>query len=358
MCHASRLTKEFLRALPLQGEFSPLDGDSRPARMPRMSVFPFRLFLVSLGFVATAAIGCSADSAPAVVVAIQVRGTVEVRRGAEGATEVVKEGAQLLAADVVTTAKNSSVVLVLENGSVVSLRESSQLKITTALQSATTSTAPAAKGAEPSEVGTSQTNFELAFGEMLARVRKLNPSSTFEVQTPVSVAAVRGTVFEVAYRAEQSGPAHYRLSTASGLVHVTPRGGALVKVAGSEQVEFSARVRGKRVRVQPVKATKLSPQKQSQLEKEAQDSERAAAAAPKRPAAPAANATSASSTPSKTTPAPVTEKPKEVAAEKPPTPAPAPSTRESVKDAAADNSKNAAGAAAKKKKAADPAPKK
>lgn len=323
-----------------------------------MSVSPFRLLLASLSYVFAAVIGCGADSSPAIVVAIQVRGTVEVRRGAEGATEVVKEGGQLRAADVVTTAKSSSVVLVLENGSVVSLRENSQLKITTALQSAAASTAPAAKGAEAPEAGASQTSFDLAFGEMLARVRKLNPSSTFEVQTPVSVAAVRGTVFEVAYRPELSGPVYYRLSTAAGLVHVTPRGGALVKVAGSEQVEFSARIRGKRVRVQPVKATKLSPQKQSQLEKEAQDSERAAAAAPKRPAAPAANANPASSTASKASPAPVTEKPKEVAAEKPPTPAPAPTTRESSKDAAPDNSKNAAAATAKKKKVADPAPKK
>lgn len=343
-----------------------------------MTATPFRMLLGLLIGSAATVVGLGADETPAVVVAIQVKGTVEVRHGAEGATEAVKEGRQLSATDVVTTAKNSSVVLVLENGSVVSLRENTQLKITTALQSTTAAAAAAAaKGAEPQETGASKTNFELAFGEMLARVRKLNPSSTFEVQTPVSVAAVRGTVFEVAYRAEQNGPAHYRLSTASGLVDVTPRGGALVKVAGSEQVEFSARIRGKRVRVQPVKTTKLTPQKNAQMEKEAQDTERAAAGVAKRAPAPAgANATP------KATPTPGTDSPKDAAPDKPqtadktpatdkaaapaktatPEKAQAPATptpsRDTVKDAVPDNAKNAAAAAAKKKKAADPSPKK
>ncbi len=225
--------------------------------------------------------GRAAETA-SIVVAVQVRGKVEVQHGAAGATEVVKDGQQLAVTDVLTTAQGSSVVLVMENGSVVSLRENSRLKITAALQSVPAGEAPVAKGAEPQESGASNSKFELEFGEMLARVRKLNPSSTFEVQTPVSVAAVRGTVFEVSYRVSQSGPAQYRLSTASGLVHVTPRGGELVKVAAGDQAEFSARIRGKRVRLQPVKLTKIAQPKHAQLEKEAQDMERNASELAKR----------------------------------------------------------------------------
>lgn len=233
----------------------------------------WRLFLgLIVGLFAGAVAGRAAETA-SIVVAVQVRGKVEVQHGPAGATEAVKDGQQLAAADVVTTAPASSVVLVMENGSVVSLRENSRLKIATALQSEPAGEAPVAKGAEPQEPGASNSRFELEFGEMLARVRKLNPSSTFEVQTPVSVAAVRGTVFEVSYRVSQSGPAQYRLSTASGLVHVTPRGGELVKVGAGDQAEFSARIRGKRVRLQPVKLTKIAQPKHAQLEKEAQDME-------------------------------------------------------------------------------------
>lgn len=296
--------------------------------------FPFRLFFS----IAAAAAGLGAAEKPAVVVAVQVRGTVEVQHGTTAGTEAVAEGRQLAAADIVTTGKDSSVVLVLENGSVVALRENSRLKITTALQSTPVGEAPAPKGAEPQETGASNSSFELAFGEMLARVRKLNPSSTFEVQTPVSVAAVRGTVFEVSYRANTSGPSQYRLSTASGLVHVTPRGGELVRVGAAEQMEFSARVRGRRVRVQPVKVIKLSPQKSAQLEKEAQETERSAADVAKRAPAPAAAASAKA-------PARVEDKGKEAVQEK-------------AKEAAPEKAKTAAPTPAKKKKAPEPTPKK
>jgi|GEM_PF-4436367 len=294
---------------------------------------------------------CGAEQA-AVVVAVQVRGKVEVQHGAADATETVTDGRQLAAADTVTTGKDSSVILVMENGTTVSLRENSRLKITVALQAPAATDAPAAKssGPEAQESGTSNTNFELAFGEMLARVRKLNPSSKFEVQTPVSVAAVRGTVFEVSYRADQTGPAQYRLSTASGLVHVTPRGGELIKVAAGEQAEFAARVKGKRVRIQPVKHTKIAPQKLAQLEKESADTERSGAGAlAKRAAAPDAAPNA------KAAPRP-DDKAKEVAPEKPKeTPSPA---RETRKDAAPDNSKAANPPVEKKKKSADGMPKK
>ena len=252
-----------------------------------MMFAPCRILLGLLLSVTAASIRIGAAETPAAVVAIQVRGTVGVLRGGAGAAEAVTEGRPLAATDIVTTAKGSSVVLVLENGSVVSLRENSRLKIAAALQSPSATDAVAATGAESAESGASKSKFELEFGEMLVRVRKLNPTSTFEVQTPVSVAAVRGTVFEVSYRTDQAGPAQYRLSTVSGLVHVTPRGGELVKVAADEQMEFSARIRGKRVRIQPVKTTKLAPQKKAQLEKEAQDTERSAGNAAKRNQAPA-----------------------------------------------------------------------
>ncbi|MSU51120.1 MAG: hypothetical protein EXS37_18860 [Opitutus sp.] len=317
--------------------------------MPRMIAPPCR-FLFSLILIAAAGIvSIRAAETPAVVVAIQVKGTVEVQHGTAGSTETVTEGRQLAATDIVTTAKSSSVVLVLENGSVVSLRENSRLKITTALQTSPAGTAPAAKDAGPQESGASNTGFELAFGEMLARVRKLNPSSTFEVQTPVSVAAVRGTVFEVAYRAGETGPSQYRLSTASGLVHVTPRGGELVKVAADEQMEFAARVRGKRMRIQPVKNSKLSPQKRAQLEKEAQDVERGAGDVVKR--AQTANAAANAKMPPR-----VDDKAKDPAPDK--ARDAANTAKENPKEASPDKSKPAATPAVKKKKAPDPNPKK
>ncbi len=242
---------------------------------------PGRVFLGLLASLALGAVGVRAEDAPAAVVAVHVKGNVAVQHGTASATEPVKEGAQLGGADTVTTAEASSAVLVLPNGSVVSLREKTQVKIAKATQSAGSGAAPApATDGEAHETGVSNSNFELAFGQMLTRVRKLNPASTFEVQTPVSVAAVRGTVFEVSYQPDAAKTsAEYRLSTARGLVEVTPHGGAMVKVAANDQVDFSAKMAKKRVRVGRVKVSKIERHKQEQMDKESAETERSAQAA-------------------------------------------------------------------------------
>ncbi len=231
------------------------------------------LVALSLGLGHLAAV---AADAPATVVAVKVQGTVEVQHGQSTVTEAVEEGAQLGTSDIITTAAQSSVMLILPNGSMVTLKEKSRLKIAIALHSPAAVAALAANETEPRETGTSQTTFELAFGEMLTRVRKLNPTSTFTVQTPVSVAAVRGTVFEVAYQPDNAGAASYRLSTSSGLVHVTPHEGKMVAVPADEQLEFAAELGKKGIKIKNLKTRKLDHKKKELIEKEAQDNEHTA----------------------------------------------------------------------------------
>jgi hypothetical protein len=217
---------------------------------------------------------CAEADQPALVIAVQVKGTVEVQHGSATTTEPVTDGTQLGKDDTVTTAVQSSVMLVLPNGTVVSLKEKSRLKIAVAMHSPEVGDALAATSTEAPESGVSKTGFELSFGQMLTRVRKLNPSSTFEVQTPVSVAAVRGTVFEVSYLPDVKGEAQYQLSTASGLVHVTPRGGQMMAVPADEQMDLAAEVGQQGVRIKHLKKGKLDRRKKDRLEKEGRDNQR------------------------------------------------------------------------------------
>lgn len=238
------------------------------------SLLPRLLLTLFLGLGHMAAV---AADAPATVIAVQVRGTVEVQHDQATETEAVTEGAQLGTADTITTAAKSSVMLVLPSGSVVALKEKSRLKIAVALHSPLVGEVLAANETEPRETAaSSQTTFELAFGEMLTRVRKLNPTSTFTVQTPVSVAAVRGTAFEVAFHPDAKGEARYRLSTASGLVHVTPHSGKMVAVPANEQVDFAAEIGKKGIKIKHLKSGKLDRKKAEQIQTEAAANERSA----------------------------------------------------------------------------------
>lgn len=221
--------------------------------------------------------GPAAPDQPATVIAVQVRGSVVVQHGTATETEKVMDGSQLGQADTITTAAQSSVMLVIPNGTVVALKENSRLKISVALQSALLAgEPPVAAGAEPAEPGVSQTGFELSFGEMLTRVRKLNPSSTFEVQTPVSVAAVRGTVFEISYQPGAKGDATYQLSTASGLVQVRPHTGKLVEVSANQQMSLRAEIGKNGIKIKRVKSGKLDNRKGERINREGMDMERSA----------------------------------------------------------------------------------
>lgn len=238
-----------------------------------MRPYPGRWILALLIGLGTGELS-AAPGTPVTVVAVQVRGTVEVQHGAEDRSEPVAEGAQLGVADTISTGAKSSVTLVIPNGSVVALKERSRLKIAVALQSPLADAAPPPGGTEPPEPGVSRTGFELAFGEMLTRVRKLNPTSTFTVQTPVSVAAVRGTVFEISFQPGAGGEAHYRLSTASGLVQVTPHAGREVAVPANEQVDLTAELGKNGVKIKQLKASKLDRKKSARIQAEALDNER------------------------------------------------------------------------------------
>ena len=109
-------------------------------------------------------------------------------------------------------------------------------------------------------------------------------------QTPVSVAAVRGTVFELSFEPDAHGEAQYRLSTSSGLVHVTPHSGRAVSVAANGQVNLSAELGKNGVKIKRVKSSKLGRQKRNQIEKEALDNERTAGELVKRLPPPGAKA--------------------------------------------------------------------
>ncbi len=225
---------------------------------------------------ALAASSLPAADESAVVVAVQVKGTVEVLRGHSGATESVADGTQLAAADTVTTAARSSVMLVLPNGSIVALKEKSRLKIAVALRSGPAFIA-AADTAGTAETGVSKIELDLEFGELLTRVRKLNPGSVLNVRTPISMAAVRGTVFELVYQPEAPGGASFRLSTASGLVHVTPNAGREIPVPANQQLDVTADLDARGIRIKQVKTSKLDQQRSESLQREAQDNDRSAA---------------------------------------------------------------------------------
>jgi hypothetical protein len=121
---------------------------------------------------------------------IDIKGSVEVKTPKANWVPA-KTGMVLTEGDIIKTKKNSHAILNLDGmaeTATVEVKENSQLMLSQLLEDRATKT--------------QSTLLDLALGEILIQARKLHSEkSKFEVKTPTSVVAVRGTTFSVAVEA-------------------------------------------------------------------------------------------------------------------------------------------------------------
>lgn len=178
------------------------------------------------------------------IVAAKVKGTVTATNTVDNSKHELKDNDAITEKYVVTTAQNSSVILVFSNGSTINLAQDSTLSIEEFLQDPfSTSYSMATATAEPS---TSTTKLTLARGELVGNVKHLNKDqgSSFTVNTPVGAAGIRGTTFRIVFRPDSSGKAFFTLSTAEGEVILTGAapGGTAVPTGKEVVVEVEVTV--------------------------------------------------------------------------------------------------------------------
>lgn len=151
------------------------------------------------------------------IVAARVEG--DVQKVLQDQSSVpLNNGDQLLETQTVKTGKSSSVVLVFENGSSVKLGAESSLAIDEfKIDPLGEAVDISALKAEPT---VSKTSLNLAYGEMVGDVKKLNTAkgSSFNIKTPVGAAGIRGTIFRIVFRPTADGKAFFTVSTADGRV--------------------------------------------------------------------------------------------------------------------------------------------
>ncbi len=177
---------------------------------------------------------------PGQIRAVRVVGEVSVTHGADKTAIAVHDDDSLAQGDVVTTAKASSVVLVFSNGSTLSIGQSSRLAIDQFLQDPFGQNVKVAElEAEPS---TSHTKLNLAYGELVGNVKKLQGASSFLVQTPVGAAGIRGTTFRLVYRPAGNGLAFFTISMASGEIMFQGITGVPVPIPAGQEAVVEATV--------------------------------------------------------------------------------------------------------------------
>ena len=157
---------------------------------------PFTLFcLLAISALSTHA----AELATAKV--LSVSGTVIKTEGGGGSFKVggrespLKAGDILREGDRIHSTEGSKVFLVFSNGSEITLFQNSSLSIVDLEQEPYTSKRVYNElEADPSK---SQTLLELDYGQLDGHVKKLSNTSSFNIETPLGTAAIRGTRFSI-----------------------------------------------------------------------------------------------------------------------------------------------------------------
>ena len=155
------------------------------------------------------------------------------------------------------TGANSKVVFLLTNGSLTTLEEKSEMdfKEFTQVKFPKQPGSVADLQAEPSQ---STTKLRLGYGDMVFNVKKLNPGSVFEIDSPIGFAGIRGTDGKVSVRLDpQTGNFTGSVNMLSGTVQFIDPSRNQIPLPAGEAVHVNATPAGiqvgdtRHVQVQP-----------------------------------------------------------------------------------------------------------
>lgn len=200
-----------------------------------MKTHLFRFILAAVGAILFT-LSVSAQTQPGQIKVAKVEN--EVSKVADGTSVALKNGDLLTESDVVVTGKNSSVVLVFMNGSSIKLGADSKLAVDEFKMDPLADDINMGDFSDRSkgEPTVSKTSLNLAYGEMVGDVKKLNKSSSYSIKTPVGAAGIRGTIYRIVYKPSSDGKAFFTVSTAEGLVVMTGVTEAEIPVAVDKEV--------------------------------------------------------------------------------------------------------------------------
>jgi len=152
-----------------------------------------------------------------------LHGQIDAQKGGTGFTPAL-DGDLLTTGDVVRADPSGNAVVTFFDGSTLTVESGAQVKVTSLARTSD---------------GGIQVTIEQTLGRTWASVQKLGSSSTFEVKTPTSTAAVRGTAFETIVETT-NGVTTTTVKTTEGEVIVQAVSGGQTSVGAGQEVQIAA----------------------------------------------------------------------------------------------------------------------
>lgn len=221
---------------------------------------------LAMGLAVTA---MQAAEKPGKVQIIKASGDVVAIRQSDHKSAPAKTGDIVQEGSAIKTGKNSTAVLLFGNGSAITVQPESTFAVDVFQQDPFDPANTNYKDlqAEPSK---SKTKVTVSNGEIVGDMRKLNKGSSWDFNTPLGVAGIRGTKVYIKVSKDSNGKVTVHVSAAEGLVVVTSKTGETYRVGKGEEITLSFN----EATPNDVTAStsKLTPEQQAEIEQTADQS--------------------------------------------------------------------------------------
>jgi hypothetical protein len=220
--------------------------------------FPLLLSLLSAGLL----VAQDGESNQGALILISKEGTIRYRDKVGIPQEDIKIGSIIPPSYLVETGENGKLTGLLSNGTLLTLTENTRMKVATFEQEPFED--DGRKLAElPGEPSQSKVDLELEYGSLVVKTKKLSKGSNFTINSPLGVAGIRGTEFQMASNPGQG----VQLDVTESTVAFTPPGGGQsIPVSQGSGLSVSPSGVPTQRPVNPVVATKIESTNQAATE--------------------------------------------------------------------------------------------
>lgn len=185
-----------------------------------------------LGLLFASALPTEAGAASGAIWAVKVEGSAWV----DGtASTRILEGSVIPAGSSIRTEANGSVVLLFENGSTINIRPGTKFSIKEFSCDPFDRSKVEWQSLKKEPGRSSSTTVRVEDGTIIANIRRLNKSSSYQIQTPLGTAGIRGTtVYAEVDMANTANPVSF--GVADGRAFFQPNAGQTVNVNGGNAI--------------------------------------------------------------------------------------------------------------------------
>ncbi|MEI6278666.1 MAG: FecR domain-containing protein [Verrucomicrobiae bacterium] len=179
------------------------------------------------------------EAIPGNIRVLKVKGDVTRVVDKSKAAEPLKAGMFIQQDQVIKTGKGSEAMLLLSNGTTITVEQNTLFHVDKFLQTPFDSSQIKFQGLK-TEPSTSQTKLHVQNGSIIADVCKLGKGSTFDIGTPVGVAGIRGTLIQVTVNTTAGGSVSVTINLPQGLSDFATTDGQQITLSNGQTVTVSS----------------------------------------------------------------------------------------------------------------------